>query len=72
MLRHALLLGTALMSLAAADVAAATLNGQPPIVIGHRGASGYRPEVLEALAPAAQAGCLQCGRKPRRAVAQAF
>lgn len=23
---------------------AATLNGQPPIVIGHRGASGYRPE----------------------------
>ena len=45
MLRHALLLGTTLMSLAVADIAAAaTLNGQPPIVIGHRGASGYRPE----------------------------
>ncbi len=45
MLRHALLLGTALMSFAAADIAAAaTLNGQQPIVIGHRGASGYRPE----------------------------
>ena len=45
MLRHALLLGTTLMSLAVVDVAAAaTLNGQPPIVIGHRGASGYRPE----------------------------
>lgn len=45
MLRHVLLLGTTLMSFAVADVAtAATLNGQPPIVIGHRGASGYRPE----------------------------
>ncbi|HEY9862027.1 MAG TPA: glycerophosphodiester phosphodiesterase family protein, partial [Candidatus Obscuribacterales bacterium] len=26
------------------DVKAATLTGQPPIVIGHRGASGLRPE----------------------------
>ena len=49
MLRHALLIGTAAMGLIAAEAAqtaaqAATLNGQPPIVIGHRGASGYRPE----------------------------
>lgn len=26
------------------EVKAATLTGEPPIVIGHRGASGYRPE----------------------------
>ncbi len=42
MIRLALLLGTAVASVTAAD--AATLTGQPPIVIGHRGASGYRPE----------------------------
>lgn len=45
MTKLALLLGTALLSITAAELAsAATLNGQPPIVIGHRGAAGYRPE----------------------------
>lgn len=45
MTRPALLLGTALAAaLACAPGSAATLAGQPPIVIGHRGASGYRPE----------------------------
>ena len=45
MLRTALLLGTALIGMTVVEAAsAATLNGQPPIVIGHRGASGYRPE----------------------------
>lgn len=34
-----------------------TLNGQPPLVIGHRGASGYRPEhTLESLPPRDPAG----------------
>ena len=41
MIRLALLLGIALMDI---TTSAATLHGQPPIVIGHRGASGYRPE----------------------------
>ena len=41
MVRFALLLGLVLMDNTAS---AATLNGQTPIVIGHRGASGYRPE----------------------------
>ncbi len=38
-------------------VAAGTLNGAAPIVIGHRGASGYRPEhTLEAYSLAIQQG----------------
>jgi glycerophosphoryl diester phosphodiesterase len=38
-------------------VLAATLTGQPPIVIGHRGASGYRPEhTLEAYKLAIEMG----------------
>lgn len=45
MIRPALLLGTALVAaLACTPGSAATLTGQPPVVIGHRGASGYRPE----------------------------
>ena len=45
MTKLALLLGTALLSMATAELAmAGTRNGQPPIVIGHRGAAGYRPE----------------------------
>lgn len=34
----------ALTLLPVSEVTAATLSGEPPIVIGHRGASGYRPE----------------------------
>lgn len=34
----------ALALLPISKVTAATLSGEPPIVIGHRGASGYRPE----------------------------
>lgn len=40
----AILTSTFLTLLGASQVAAATLNGAEPIVIGHRGASGYRPE----------------------------
>ncbi|MBD2343298.1 glycerophosphodiester phosphodiesterase family protein [Anabaena subtropica] len=47
-MRHffgALLLGMATLTVMPTEkVLAATLTGQPPIVIGHRGASGYRPE----------------------------
>ncbi|GET37791.1 glycerophosphodiester phosphodiesterase [Microseira wollei] len=40
-----LLLVTAAMAVfPSGDLLAATLTGAPPIVIGHRGASGYRPE----------------------------
>ena len=52
----------ALLALAAAGTAdgqapAPTLNGQRPIVIGHRGASGYRPEhTLEAYREAIRQG----------------
>lgn len=39
------LLATAALALVpVGEAAAATLTGAPPIVIGHRGASGYRPE----------------------------
>ena len=42
---RATVVGAALISLAPiADSYAVTLHGQEPIVIGHRGASGYRPE----------------------------
>ena len=42
---RATVVGAALISLAPiADSYAVTLHGQAPIVIGHRGASGYRPE----------------------------
>ncbi|GBF82819.1 glycerophosphodiester phosphodiesterase [Aphanothece sacrum] len=50
MLRYSgfIVLGSALLSLMPTDQLLAsslnTLNGQTPIVIGHRGASGYRPE----------------------------
>ena len=40
----AILTSTFLTILGANQVTAATLNGAEPIVIGHRGASGYRPE----------------------------
>ncbi|PSB32536.1 glycerophosphodiester phosphodiesterase [Chlorogloea sp. CCALA 695] len=40
----AILTSTFLTVLGANKVTAATLNGAEPIVIGHRGASGYRPE----------------------------
>jgi len=40
----ALLATTALAVIPVGEAAAATLTGAPPIVIGHRGASGYRPE----------------------------
>ncbi|MBW4664979.1 MAG: glycerophosphodiester phosphodiesterase [Chroococcus sp. CMT-3BRIN-NPC107] len=40
----AILASTFLTILSANQVTAATLNGEEPIVIGHRGASGYRPE----------------------------
>ncbi|UKO99557.1 glycerophosphodiester phosphodiesterase [Nostoc sp. UHCC 0870] len=47
-MRHflgAFLLGMATITVMPTEkVLAATLTGQPPIVIGHRGASGYRPE----------------------------
>jgi len=47
-MRHffgALLLGMATLTVMPTQkVLAGTLTGQPPIVIGHRGASGYRPE----------------------------
>jgi glycerophosphoryl diester phosphodiesterase len=47
-MRHflgAFLLGMATISIMPTEkVLAGTLTGQPPIVIGHRGASGYRPE----------------------------
>lgn len=42
--RLVLLTSTILTSLGATQAIAATLNGAEPIVIGHRGASGYRPE----------------------------
>ena len=42
--RLVLLTSTVLTLLSASQVTAATLNGAEPIVIGHRGASGYRPE----------------------------
>ncbi len=42
---RATLLGAAVAGFGiSADTFATTLNGQTPIVIGHRGASGYRPE----------------------------
>ncbi|MEP0797808.1 glycerophosphodiester phosphodiesterase [Trichocoleus sp. DQ-A3] len=40
----ALLTTAALAVFPVGEAAAATLTGAPPIVIGHRGASGYRPE----------------------------
>ncbi len=40
----AILTSTFLTLLGASQVIAATLNGEEPIVIGHRGASAYRPE----------------------------
>ncbi len=40
----AILTSTFLTGLGVSQVTAATLNGAEPIVIGHRGASGYRPE----------------------------
>lgn len=44
-LLRATLLGAAITTLmVGADSFAGTLNGAPPIVIGHRGASGYLPE----------------------------
>ncbi len=51
-MKHALLPATLLVSLAAASIpapalaqsATATLNGAKPLVVGHRGASGYRPD----------------------------
>lgn len=44
-LLQATILGAAFVSFASGvDTFAGTLNGQQPIVIGHRGASGYRPE----------------------------
>ncbi|MBD2252439.1 glycerophosphodiester phosphodiesterase family protein [Nostoc parmelioides] len=47
-MRHffgAFLLGMATLTVMPTEkVLAGTLTGQPPIVIGHRGASGYRPE----------------------------
>lgn len=60
-MRHffgALLLGMATLTfMPTQKVLAATLTGQPPIVIGHRGASGYRPEhTLEAYRLAIQMG----------------
>ena len=44
--KHQLIIGTLLLSLCTATPShgQATLNGQAAIVIGHRGASGYRPE----------------------------
>jgi glycerophosphoryl diester phosphodiesterase len=39
-----LLATAALAVIPAGEAVAATLTGAPPIVIGHRGASGYRPE----------------------------
>ena len=47
LIRTALLAGIAITaSTAAADAAAVlpTLNGQTPLILGHRGATGYRPE----------------------------
>ncbi|HCF25989.1 MAG TPA: glycerophosphodiester phosphodiesterase, partial [Cyanobacteria bacterium UBA11049] len=48
-LSRLILVGSAVMGLFSADKLQAqsvadTLTGKPPIVIGHRGASGYRPE----------------------------
>lgn len=42
--RLTLITSAFLTVLGASQVTAATLNGAEPIVIGHRGASGYRPE----------------------------
>ncbi len=42
--RLGLLASTVLAVLPMSEMKAATLTGQPPIVIGHRGASGLRPE----------------------------
>ncbi len=44
LVKLALLATAALALLPVSEVTAATLSGEPPIVIGHRGASGYRPE----------------------------
>ena len=45
MLLRATLLGAVIATLTVGtDSFAGTLNGALPIVIGHRGASGYRPE----------------------------
>lgn len=60
-MRHflgAFLLGMATITVMPTEkVLAATLTGQPPIVIGHRGASGYRPEhTLEAYKLAIEMG----------------
>ena len=44
-LLQAAMLGAAFIAFASSvDTFAGTLNGQQPLVIGHRGASGYRPE----------------------------
>ena len=43
-LRSAALLAAALLATPLAHAAYATLNGAAPIIIGHRGASGYLPE----------------------------
>lgn len=44
-LSQLVLLASAALAIFGADkVQAATLTSAPPIVIGHRGASGYRPE----------------------------
>lgn len=43
-LSHLAILTSTFLILGAGQVTAATLNGAEPIVIGHRGASGYRPE----------------------------
>ncbi|MDX2097358.1 MAG: glycerophosphodiester phosphodiesterase [Leptolyngbyaceae cyanobacterium bins.59] len=43
-IKLALLTTIATMALPIGSTLAATLTGTPPIVIGHRGASGYRPE----------------------------
>ncbi|MCF4967563.1 PEP-CTERM sorting domain-containing protein [Nostoc sp. CMAA1605] len=60
-MRHflgAFLLGMATIAVMPTEkVLAGTLTGQPPIVIGHRGASGYRPEhTLEAYKLAIEMG----------------
>ncbi len=54
---HAACLSLLCAFAASGPVAAATLNGQPAIVIGHRGASGYLPEhTLESYALAIAQG----------------
>lgn len=53
-----LLLGSATLTIMPTEkILAGTLTGEPPIVIGHRGASGYRPEhTLEAYKLAIEQG----------------